>query len=44
MKNIYQNAEMEVVEFEMEDIISTSGNFSDVVVGTDPETGYGKLN
>ncbi len=41
MKNLYQNPEMEIVEFESEDIICTSSGFE---VNPDTDWSYGGLN
>lgn len=40
MKTFYQNAEMEIVSFEIEDVIATSG----LDQGTNDDDSYGGLN
>ena len=39
MKTFYENAEMEVVTFENEDVITTSGGLEDLVQPSDPFNG-----
>ena len=39
MKNFYENVEMEVVAFEAEDVITTSGGLSDLLQPTDDFNG-----